>query len=221
MPVIDSVLLKGAWYSLEQCGRLLQAAAALYKAKDHSTAVGIAMLAREELGKHRILLNEWSKSIQSGTSPSVEQIRELCGDHVEKQKQGQLSVSLLEEGHSRLATAMRTELTGTPGQPDYQKAGKVIQSAVEAKAKRTPEDRHEKRLEGFFVDVDDSGTDWKRPLKTISSAEALRALNEANNDYTVQRDRFSNTSLLEDAKLAGALHSWSDKPPLPTVTWTL
>lgn len=220
MLVIDSVLLKGAWYSLEQCGRLLKAAAAVYNAGDHSTAVGITMLAREELGKHRILLNEWRKSIQSGTSPSVEEIRELCGDHVEKQKQGQLSVSLLEEGSSTLATAMRTELTGTPGQPDYHKAGKVIQSAVEAKAKRTPEDRHEKRLEGFFVDLDDSGTDWKRPFKTISSAEALRALSEATSDYAVQQDRFSNASLLENAKLAGALDFWSDKPPLPRVTWT-
>src|ERR1700739_274092 len=45
MRVAASNLLKGALYSLEQCGHLLKAAVLLYKENDYSTAVGAAMLA--------------------------------------------------------------------------------------------------------------------------------------------------------------------------------
>ena len=55
MDVAACDLLKGLWYSLEQCGRLLKSAGVLYEEKDYSTAVGVAMFAREELGKHRLL----------------------------------------------------------------------------------------------------------------------------------------------------------------------
>jgi AbiV family abortive infection protein len=58
MDVAASVLLEGSWYSLEQCGRRLASAGALYREKDYATAVGIAMFAHEELGKHRILRAE-------------------------------------------------------------------------------------------------------------------------------------------------------------------
>ncbi len=97
MDVAASDLLKGACYSLEQCGRLLKSACVLYREKDYSTAVGIAMLAREELGKHRILRDEWKNALQTGKSPSVAQIKSACEDHIKKQKRGQMSVTLMTE----------------------------------------------------------------------------------------------------------------------------
>jgi hypothetical protein len=54
MDVVAPVLLKGAWYPLEQCGRLLSDAVALYRQKSYSTAVALAMIGREELGKYRM-----------------------------------------------------------------------------------------------------------------------------------------------------------------------
>ena len=62
MDVIAPVLLRGAWYSLEQCGRLLSDAVVLYLAKSYSSSVALAMIGREELGKHRMLLEEWRKA---------------------------------------------------------------------------------------------------------------------------------------------------------------
>jgi AbiV family abortive infection protein len=215
MAVAASDLLKGAWYSLEQCGHLLKGAAVLYREKQYSTAVGVAMLAHEELGKHRILREEWKKSVLSGKRPSVAQIRTACEDHIEKQKQGQLSVTLISEGPSALDTALRTRVKSRPADPGYREAEKVIRTAVEAKAKHAPTERHERRLEGFFVDLEDSGTDWKRPSKTISQEAAYRLLNDTANDYAGQWDRFSNPIFLEDSDLVEALKAWSDKPVLP------
>ena len=44
-------LLEGSYYALIQCGRLLTSAVILYKASDYSTAVGLAALSHEELGR--------------------------------------------------------------------------------------------------------------------------------------------------------------------------
>lgn len=215
MGVAACDLLKGAWYSLEQCGHLLKAAAVLYGEKEYSTAVGIAMLAHEELGKHRILRSEWKKSVQTGQPPSVSQIKSVCEDHIEKQRQGQLSVTLMTNSRSALDTALRARVKSRPADPDYQAADRVIQTAIEAKLKHAPTERHETRLECFFVDLEDSGAGWKRPSKTISQDDAYRLLNDTANDYTSQWDRFSNTALLEDLSLVEALEAWADKPALP------
>jgi len=49
--VAAPVLLRGAWYSLEQCGHLLSDAVTLYRGKSYSSSVALAMIGREELGK--------------------------------------------------------------------------------------------------------------------------------------------------------------------------
>src|SRR6266566_893285 len=57
--VSERVLLEGMWFSLEQCGRLLRDAVNLFEGGSDPTAVGLAMLAREEMGKARILRDLW------------------------------------------------------------------------------------------------------------------------------------------------------------------
>ncbi len=219
MDVASSDLLKGSWYSLEQCGRLLKSAAILYREKDYSTAVGVAMFAREELGKHRILREQWKKSVDTGKPPSVTQIKNACENHIEKQRRGQMGVTLLTDGPGALDTALRTRVASRPGDPSFQEAEKVIQMAIEAKVKRAPSERHEKRLEGFFVDLEESGTDWKRPAITISQEIAQRELGDVANDYAGQWDRFSTPGVLDDSQLVEALKAWSDKPALERPVW--
>src|SRR5258708_38092566 len=98
------------------------------------------MLARKELGKHRILRDEWKKSVETGKSPSVTQIKSACEDHIEKQKRGQMSVTLMTEGPSALDRALRTRVTSRPGDPGFQAAEEEIQRAIEAKSKHAPTD---------------------------------------------------------------------------------
>jgi AbiV family abortive infection protein len=221
MGVAASVLLKGSWYSLEQCGRLLGSAVALYREKDHSTAVGIAMFAHEELGKCRILRAEWKTAVKTGQSPSIEQVKKACEDHIKKQKQGQGGVTLHPASGSALGGAIESAIQNarTPMARASQTADTLIKAAVGAKQKHAPTERHDKRLEGFFVDLEDSGTTWKRPSKTISPEEALNLIRDAANNYDEQRDRFSNPAKFEDWDLAKELDVWKDKPALLPPIW--
>jgi AbiV family abortive infection protein len=91
MNATPQYLLKGSYYALIQCGRLLNRAATLYKAGDHVTAVGLAALAQEELGRSRYLRDQW-KEVVKGKTVSLREIRKACENHLLKQKWGQVSV---------------------------------------------------------------------------------------------------------------------------------
>jgi hypothetical protein len=56
MKMTGQLLLEDAWYALEQCGLLLSDAVMLFEGGRHATASGMAMPAREELGKARLFL---------------------------------------------------------------------------------------------------------------------------------------------------------------------
>jgi hypothetical protein len=76
------VLLLGALYALEQCGLLLTDAVALLEQRRYPTAASIALLAHEELGRHKILLDCWRQS--AGGRPLTQgEVNKACDDHVE------------------------------------------------------------------------------------------------------------------------------------------
>jgi hypothetical protein len=131
------------------------------------------------------------------------------------------SVTLNAASGSALGGAIESAIQNarTPVAPASQAAEKFIKAAVAAKEKHAPAERHHKRLEGFFVDLEDSGTTWTRPSKAISQEEALNLLRDAANNYDAQRERFSNPAKFEDGDLAKELGAWTDKPALPTPTW--
>src|SRR5437879_770601 len=123
--VAASVLLRGAWYSLEQCGQLLADAVALYRGKSYSSSVALAMIGREELGKHRMLLEEWRKAERTGQYPTIDAIQTACADHVDKQRHALLGFTFIAESASALDTAIRTRLKHKPHDTEYQLAEKV------------------------------------------------------------------------------------------------
>jgi AbiV family abortive infection protein len=57
------------------------------------TAVGLAILAREELGKARILI-QLSGEVEAGTGLSPRELSGALADHLEKQEHAQISVVL-------------------------------------------------------------------------------------------------------------------------------
>jgi len=59
MSVTPQFIMQGAAYALEQCGRLLRDANALYRSGSYASAVVLTAFAREELGRYRILLDLW------------------------------------------------------------------------------------------------------------------------------------------------------------------
>jgi AbiV family abortive infection protein len=89
-----AVLLKGAWYSVEQCGHLLHHAAILHRAKAYPTAAAVALLGREELGAYRFLREEWKKATETGVEPDADAIRDALQDHLLKQQRSVLGLTL-------------------------------------------------------------------------------------------------------------------------------
>lgn len=220
MDVTSAVLLKGAWYALEQCGNLLRDAVLLYRAKAYPSAVALAMIGREELGKHRMLLEEWRKSQDTGKLPSVEAIQTACADHVDKQRRALLGLTFTGEGGSALDAAIRTRMNHKPQDSEYQEAEKVIQAALKGLAKRAPDARHTARMHALYVDLKDSGADWNRPLH-VPQDESKKLLGDAANDYAGQWGRL-NPDLLRamgDPRLAEALEAWDQRPDLPPPVW--
>jgi AbiV family abortive infection protein len=220
MGVTPAVLLKGAWYALEQCGKLLQDAMLLYRAKAYPSAVALAMFGREELGKHRMLLEEWRKAQATGILPSVEEIQTVCGNHVDKQRYSLLSLSFTGEGGSALDAAIRTRIKHKPQDTEYQQAETTIQSFLKALAKRSPDDRHTARMRALYVDLNDSGAGWNLP-HSFAHHEAKKLLSDAANDYAGQRDRANPEILraLEQQELADNIEAWGDRPKLPPPIW--
>ena len=218
MNVAADVLLKGAWYSIEQCGCLLRDAVTLYSKQRYAGAVALALLAREELGRYRILLELWRKAV-NGKPVSVGNVRAASDDHVIKQRAAQLSVVYRAESGG-IAELLRIRLNAGPGTPEWIKADEQLKQLDEKKLKRTPYDRHSTRMRAMYVDVNDGGTDWNRPA-AFHEGEATNCIVDAVNDYAVQVDKLNQVEMLkeEDAPLAAALDAWVDKPPLPTPKW--
>ena len=91
--VTPDYLLKGAVYSLEQCGVLLCDADLLYRRGAYASCVVLAAFAREALGQWKILL-DLREEVIGGKTATIPEIKDRCSDHVQKQKAGMLSFTM-------------------------------------------------------------------------------------------------------------------------------
>jgi AbiV family abortive infection protein len=219
-PVALDSLLRGSWYALDQAGRLLREAVALEDSGAHSTAGGLALLAREELGRYAILRELWGRALQGGAVPTPAEVRAACENHVVKQQRGAFSSVMQAQGDSRLATLMRRLLKLPYHSQDAQLARAEVEAARRAKDKRTPTDRHTQRMRAFYVDLAENGRTWHRPAE-LDPAETRNWIFDAINDYSVLRDRLTTPGVREFAEpeFAAALDTWPDRPPLPPPVW--
>lgn len=211
MKVNPNVLLQGPWYSLEQCGFLLQAAVTLFEAKQYPTAAALALLVHEELGKYGILVDLWWQANVKGVEFNVSMVRDAYGDHVKKQRRGQLSVVL--KGISVARDKLQETAFGDWLDQLYEFAKR--------KAKRTPDDRHRTRMRALYVDLKDLGDGWDRPAE-IGRDQAHEIIEQACNDYSVQysnlRTWLENPDSPQSEALRAwirALPGWPERPELP------
>jgi AbiV family abortive infection protein len=150
----------------------------LYREKSYSSALALALIGREELGKYRMLLEKWEDIERSGKLPSVEDVQTACVNHVEKQRRALLSFTLTTEDRSILDKALRTQITHKPQDPEFEEAGKIIQTALRSLAKHAPDDRSEARMRALYVDLKESGLDWNRPSQLFQQ-DAKKAIDDA------------------------------------------
>jgi AbiV family abortive infection protein len=214
MNVSADVLLKGAWYALAQCGRLLRDAVTLHSAGGYGSSVTLALLAHEELGRYRILVELWQQAT-NGNTITVERVRTACDDHVTKQRRGCLSMTHRAEGSTQLAKLLRARINTRPGTPQFKKIAQTLKQLDKRKWKRTPADRHAMRLSATYVGINDNGTGWNRPA-VIGRQVAENYVTDAVNDYALELDKLDHHP---DPALANALAAWPNRPPLPRPIW--
>jgi len=213
--VSPQYLLEGAAYALEQCGLLLRDANLLYRSGSYASAVALAAFAQEELGRWKMLLDLRRKVID-GDSVTIKEIKTRCGDHVRKQEAGVMSTTMRADMDSGLGKLLQARANSKPGSKEWKAADEQTQKLDRQKAKRAPDDRHKQRMSALYVDAV-APDRWNRPTNEISVAAAFDYLQDAANDYSLQRDRYTNPEVYkpDDPELYTALEKWTDRPTLP------
>jgi AbiV family abortive infection protein len=138
-------LVRGVIYALEQCGRLLRDAKALYNTGSYGTAVAVAAFAREELGRSAILLDEWRKAI-AGQAVPVQEIKDRCDDHVEKQRWAVLSTTMMTDGDTGQGKLLNARFQADLHGEERKAADEQLKGIDETLRKRAPSERHELRV---------------------------------------------------------------------------
>ena len=200
--------MHGAMYAMEQGGHLLQDAFAMYENGRYASSTVLSVFAREEIGRSAILLEMRKDALASGSTVSAESVTEACDDHVEKLRRGSGGITF-EFGPER-----SEDLKGLftfphePESSDYKKARAIVDDFVARKARRDPNDTHQKRMRALYVEPSDSG--WNRPCE-MAKEDARRVLQDAANAYGI---RYGNLYVVDEA-LAKALTEWKECPKLP------
>jgi hypothetical protein len=95
---------------------------------------------------------------------------------------------------ARFATTLTTYATSAPGSEQRQKAEEQLDTAVEAKRRRQPQNRHDDRCSGLYVDLAGDGKGWRRPV-AVDRSEALHEINSAVSDYNIERQNLLTEEL--------------------------
>lgn len=216
--VSDTVLLQGSWYALEQAGRLLYASTAAFDTGDTSTGLALAMLGREELGRS-LLLRNLADEVLSGKLLSSTDVQKRCDNHVKKQKAALLSTTLRVTPPGKLADAVQAQSVAKWGTLAWREARNHIESAISAKLKRDPDDRHRKRMRALYVDLNPDGLTWSRPSNTDRTT-AREDIEDAVNDYATARDALRDEFILTSfPKMAAVSLSMNPAPNLVEPRW--
>jgi AbiV family abortive infection protein len=216
--VTADTLRQGAWYALEQAGRLCDAAAVLADEGHPITGAAVAMFGREELGRSRIL-RELADRVDTGVTLECADVHEACDNHVSKQSAGAFSTTVRAEPPGGVDAPLRGMLSAEPGSDEWKAAKEMADLATNAKRKRNPQRRHLIRTGALYVDLNESGSGWLRP-STRDSSETLDEIVDGVNDYAAELDRLRDDVLKDDyPEMARARLSMPTQITLPEPRW--
>lgn len=191
-------ILRGFALALEQCGLLLRDANGLYQRRSYGNAIVMAAFAREELGRSELLLDFWRQR-RGGSTVTVKQIKAACKKHVEKQRAGMLSTTMMEDRDTPLGKLMRQRMMNARHTQEWKEADTAVELELERIRMRTPDERHTDRMRALYVEPI-SSSEWNRPAD-ISAQTACRFLQDAVNDYSGRYHQgyiTSDPSILKD-----------------------
>jgi len=202
-------LLHGEMFALEQAGNLLHDAVSLFKSDRFASAVALAVICREELGRAHIYA-EMRKQVRGSPGVSSKELLKRCTDHIDKLRRGQVEVSI----HLPPQDRGLIDALADPEHPDHEKARKELDERFERERRRQPKTTHGRRMRGLYVEPRRDDLGWNRPC-LFDRDEAVQVLEAIANDY----DGYLHSLQFADIERRNALHLWPDCPKLPDPVW--
>lgn len=189
----------------------------LYRDGSYSSAIVLAVFAREELGRFRILLDLRKYVVGGQRKFTTKDIQRECEDHVKKQEWGQLSATIISLNDSVQGEFLKETRLNPPSSSKWKEATQQLDKAMKTVRRRTPSQRHEMRMKALYVEPTDSGHGWNRPSQEYSNGRVvLRFLNEASSDYAAQYSRYASGYIPEEEdELFRIIQEWNERPELP------
>jgi AbiV family abortive infection protein len=214
--VTKQYLLEGAVYALEQGGLLLHDSVLLYQKGKYASAIVMALFAREEVGRYKLLRDLRKEMMGNGRTVTVDDIRRKCKNHLEKQFRGQFGVTIKPSGNDKMSKLMKTMIRSHPQSPEAHKANAELDIMAEQLLKKLPYQRHDLRQKSLYVEPSDSGTSWNRP-KDQSKQTAREEIQGAAMVYSGAIDRFTRVDAYRDEypTFYSALEAWKECPTMP------
>jgi AbiV family abortive infection protein len=195
---------------------MLRGAVRLSDADDHVNGLALAMLAREEIGRHRILIDLVRRS-KAGEVVTDAAIARATSDHLAKQQAGVLSV-VIDFSHDGAYSKLLKQRAAAVGTPEYSALAKEVDRVVDRRRKRLSAERHSHRVSAQYVDLNDTADGWNRP-NDIPQRNAVSSITHAVNDYVAARESVSLDFYPLYQELAAELEAWPERPQLPQAVW--
>lgn len=176
--VSSEKILIGVFFALRQAWELLSSAEVLQRAKKFSSAYGMAVFCREEVGKSKLLQEYWEAS-KAGKSISAHELNSgALRSHAKK----------LRAVGKVLSQGVFSQ--GPPPDPGSSEAREELLRlrAINARARELdPARTHLGRLRAFYVEMHEAGAGWWTPWTIFDSTKSSGEILEAESAYILRR----------------------------------
>ena len=173
-------ILEGAYYAMEQAGRLLTDAVSLYEQRRWPSSLVLAVFSMEELGKAETLYRRALDAEETGAK-SVEHVMSGQSHHATK----------LREGRGLLTIDASVGFWGEPPDPDSPENAAIMRQLAETQeiaVRNAPREAHQARMRALYVDLGNDEV-WIRPVDTPPN-DAYLIVSAANIEYGERKRKF-------------------------------
>ena len=176
--VSGDAILFGVFFALRQAWELVGGARILQNAGKFSSAYGLAVFCREEIGKSKLLETLWKSSL-AGNPVSAHDLN--SGDLRSHATKLRAVGKVLSEGSFS---------QGPPPDPRSAEAHQLLDHIRELNVRareRDPERTHLGRQRAFYVEMHEQGAGWWKPWIAFDSTRSSREILEAEAAYILRR----------------------------------
>jgi AbiV family abortive infection protein len=205
-------LLHGAVYALEQAGKHLHCAVKLWNEGDYAHGLMIAVFAREEVGRFKLLRQEREEAMKTGPR-SGEDISKVL-EHKAKLKAGANGVFMeFDPNDPELAGLRAPHLS-----PEWKRARAIADARMLKKYEEQPSTTHRVRMRAQYVDLLEDGT-WSRPC-LVDAELSGKLVMEIANDYAHPMGHLFQAGVGAPwDELTLAIRAWPNAPSLLPPVW--